>query len=198
MLRQARTLLQRVPSTLPAPPACAACRTFTTSTSLAAPGSSSPPTSGEGAQKPRNTTSGLLQLLEEVDQNDAALPAENNVSVLRHIAPNAIISPLQLSPRRLLVPYLPRPDFSLAYPLGPPRKFAMTHDPFLRYDIDALEDADLNPAILAEYVTTMGMIKPRGKTGLQKRSQKRMSRAIKRARSMGLIPYFGVSIPGHY
>lgn len=58
----------------------------------------------------------------------------------------------------------------------------MTHDPFLRYNIDPLADASLNPAILAEYVTTMGMIKPRGKTGLQKRSQRKIAKAIKRAR----------------
>lgn len=106
----------------------------------------------------------------------------DNVSVLRHVAPGSVISPLALSPRRLLIPYMPRPDFSLAYPLGPPKKFAMTHDPFLRYDIDALKDTQLNSAVLAEYVTTMGLIKPRGKTGLQKKSQKKIAKAIKRAR----------------
>lgn len=79
-------------------------------------------------------------------------------------------------------PYPPRPDFSQAFPLGPPTAYAHTHDPFIRYGIDPVEDAQLNPSLLSEFVTTMGKIKPRGKTGLQRKTQRKVGKAIRRAR----------------
>jgi ribosomal protein S18 len=43
--------------------------------------------------------------------------------------------------------------------------------------------------ILSQFVTEMGMIKPRSETGLNRVNQRKVARAIKRARCMGLMPY---------
>ncbi|TKA55333.1 hypothetical protein B0A53_02257 [Rhodotorula sp. CCFEE 5036] len=143
------------------------------------------------------STTDLLQLFDEIEQMvpEQVDPA-SQVSVLRHLSRDQVISPQQLSPRNLLQPYPPRPDFSQAFPLGPPTAYAHTHDPFIRYGIDPVEDAQLNPSLLSEFVTTMGKIKPRGKTGLQRKTQRKVGKAIRRARSMGIMPTFGISVPG--
>lgn len=81
-----------------------------------------------------------------------------------------------------MTPYLPKPDFSLAHPLGPPVSAARSHDPFVRFEIDPLRDSVMNPWTKAEFCTSMGKIKPRGKTGLQRKTQRRVGKAIRRAR----------------
>lgn len=113
---------------------------------------------------------------------DETSTTTGQVSVLRHLSREQVISPQQLSPRHLLQPYPSRPDFSQAFPLGPPTAYAHTHDPFIRYGLDPLEDAQLNPSLLSEFVTSMGKIKPRGKTGLQRKTQRKVGKAIRRAR----------------
>jgi small subunit ribosomal protein S18 len=50
------------------------------------------------------------------------------------------------------------------------------------------DDSYKNPAILANYVTEMGKIMPRASTGLTRKSQRMIGKAIRRARSMGLLP----------
>lgn len=102
-------------------------------------------------------------------------------TLLKNLSTNSVISPQHLSPRHLLIPYLPKPDFSLAYPLGPPVTTARTHDPFVRFDISPL-DSPMNPWLRTEFCTSMGKIKSRGKTGLQRGSQRKMGKAVRRAR----------------
>ncbi|ORY53093.1 ribosomal protein S18 [Rhizoclosmatium globosum] len=46
-----------------------------------------------------------------------------------------------------------------------------------------------NVRLLSHFVTEMGHIKPRTETGLGIVNQKRLSKAIKRAQAMGLMPY---------
>ncbi|TPX71563.1 hypothetical protein CcCBS67573_g06176 [Chytriomyces confervae] len=46
-----------------------------------------------------------------------------------------------------------------------------------------------NTRLLSDFVTEIGHIKPRTETGLSIVNQKRLSKAIKRAQSMGLMPY---------
>jgi hypothetical protein len=114
----------------------------------------------------------------------ALYDTKDPATILRHLSRNQIISPQHLSPRKLLVPYPPQPNFSRAFPLGPPTSYGPTHDPFIRYGIDPLDPAKgaLNPWIASEFVTTMGKIKARGKTGLQRKSQRKVGKAIRRAR----------------
>ncbi|KAJ2689920.1 hypothetical protein IWW39_001144 [Coemansia spiralis] len=62
-----------------------------------------------------------------------------------------------------------------------------TWDPFVALDLDPLK-AYKNASLLSNFVTDMGKIKPRYKTGLTPKSQRRVAQAIKRARAFGLIP----------
>lgn len=103
-------------------------------------------------------------------------------ALLKNLTPNAVISPQQLGPEKLLTPYLPRPNLTQAYPLGPPVTAARTLDPFVRLGLDPLDTSPMNPWLRAEYCTSMGKIKSRGKTGLQRGSQRRMGKAVRRAR----------------
>ncbi|CBQ71794.1 related to 30s ribosomal protein s18 [Sporisorium reilianum SRZ2] len=50
------------------------------------------------------------------------------------------------------------------------------------------DDSYKNAAILANYVTEMGKIMPRASTGLTRKSQRAVGKAVRRARSMGLLP----------
>jgi ribosomal protein S18 len=46
-----------------------------------------------------------------------------------------------------------------------------------------------NTSMLSHFITEMGHIKPNYKTGLDAAYQRQVSKAIKRARAMGLLPY---------
>lgn len=50
------------------------------------------------------------------------------------------------------------------------------------------DDSYKNAAILANYVSEMGKILPRASTGLTRKSQRQVGKAVRRARSMGLLP----------
>ncbi|KAJ2454914.1 hypothetical protein EV183_001175 [Coemansia sp. RSA 2336] len=67
-----------------------------------------------------------------------------------------------------------------------PRK-ARQKDPFVLMGINPLKEYK-NTLMLSSFVTEMGKIKPRYQTGLSAKSQRRIAKAIRRARSFGLIP----------
>ncbi|SNX83317.1 related to 30s ribosomal protein s18 [Melanopsichium pennsylvanicum] len=50
------------------------------------------------------------------------------------------------------------------------------------------DDSYKNAAILANYVSEMGKIMGRSSTGLTRKSQRQVGKAVRRARSMGLLP----------
>lgn len=50
------------------------------------------------------------------------------------------------------------------------------------------DDSYKNPVLLSEYVSEMGKIMGRKNTQLTRRSQREVGKAIRRARSMGLMP----------
>lgn len=50
------------------------------------------------------------------------------------------------------------------------------------------DDSYKNPTLLSQYVTEMGKIQSRRNTQLTRRSQREIGKAIRRARSMGLMP----------
>lgn len=111
-------------------------------------------------------------------------------TLLKNLKRDSVIRPQQLSPETLLIPYLPSPDFSLAHPLGPPVTAARTHDPFVRFDFSPL-DSPMNPWLRTQYCTSMGKIKSRGNTGLQRGSQRKMGKAVRRARVSASAGYEG-------
>ncbi|KAJ1308499.1 hypothetical protein OPQ81_004203 [Rhizoctonia solani] len=71
--------------------------------------------------------------------------------------------------------------------LGPSRKHAQAIDAFRKLAIDPLDEFK-NPLLLKSFVTEMGKIHSRAKTGLTWRSQRRVGKAVRRARAMGFIP----------
>ncbi|KAL3424243.1 ribosomal protein s18 [Phlyctema vagabunda] len=65
----------------------------------------------------------------------------------------------------------------------------------LRPEYDIFDTLDLNPlkeyknfSMLSEYMSPMGRILPRSETGLRPVNQRRISKAIRRAIGMGLMP----------
>lgn len=61
-------------------------------------------------------------------------------------------------------------------------------DPFVQHDINPLHQFK-DRGLMSLFVTEMGKIKPRSQTGLSAKSQRRLTKAIKRARATGFLPY---------
>ena len=60
-----------------------------------------------------------------------------------------------------------------------------------REEIDKIDYK--NVALLQRFVTERGKIRSRRVTGLSRRDQSKMARAVKRAREVGLLPYVDVT-----
>lgn len=102
-----------------------------------------------------------------------------------------LLRPVDLKPINMVHP-LDREDRK-PRPLvrRPPTKAeARLTDPFLYYKLNISKEPH-NPELLSSFLTPLGRIKTRTQTGLSKSSQKKISAAIRRARCMGFLPYFG-------
>ncbi|OAX44513.1 hypothetical protein K503DRAFT_678718, partial [Rhizopogon vinicolor AM-OR11-026] len=71
--------------------------------------------------------------------------------------------------------------------IGPGSKQAKKQDVFYRLGIDPLQEAS-NDVLMSTFVTEMGKIKHRAETGLTTKSQRKLGKAIRRAKMMGVIP----------
>lgn len=71
--------------------------------------------------------------------------------------------------------------------MAPPRAQARYNDPFYQLDIDPLTLSQY-PRLLGYYMSDMGRIMPRSISGLTSKSQRRLGKAIRRAKMMGVIP----------
>lgn len=77
--------------------------------------------------------------------------------------------------------------------LGPTKREAMKTDPLHILGINPsrpslADDSYKNGAILSQFVSEMGKILPRNVTGLTRKSQRYVGKAIRRARAMGILP----------
>ncbi|KAG1806656.1 uncharacterized protein HD556DRAFT_329950 [Suillus plorans] len=79
------------------------------------------------------------------------------------------------------------PPFSKRPLIGPGKKKAKRQDVFYRLGIDPLQEAS-NDVLMSSFVTEMGKIKHRAETGLTTKTQRRLGKAIRRAKMMGVIP----------
>ncbi|ORX99591.1 ribosomal protein S18 [Basidiobolus meristosporus CBS 931.73] len=61
------------------------------------------------------------------------------------------------------------------------------NDPFRQLHLNPLSEYK-NTTLLSNYVSQMGRILPRTATGLSAKSQRKVGKAIRRARAMGLMP----------
>jgi len=71
--------------------------------------------------------------------------------------------------------------------LGPGAAESRQNDWFYQLGIDPLDEAT-NPRLLSYFVTGMGKVKRRAETKLTWRSQRRLTKAIRRAKMMGVMP----------
>ena len=73
--------------------------------------------------------------------------------------------------------------------VAPSRKEACQHDVFRELGIDPLWETS-NSTLLASFVTELSKIRPRTHTRLTTKTQRRLGKAIRRAKMMGVIPLF--------
>ncbi|KAF7793639.1 hypothetical protein EIP86_004754 [Pleurotus ostreatoroseus] len=71
--------------------------------------------------------------------------------------------------------------------LGPNAKVSREADVFYQLGINPLNEA-MNSRLLSNFVTTMGKVRPRSVTNLTWKTQRRLGKAIRRAKMMGIIP----------
>jgi len=81
------------------------------------------------------------------------------------------------------------PKIVKKFAVGPSSKESKTHDVFHQMDIDPLHEC-MNSTLMSYFVTELGKIKGRAETKLTWRSQRRMGKAVRRAKMMGIIPFF--------
>ncbi|KIY67932.1 hypothetical protein CYLTODRAFT_396143 [Cylindrobasidium torrendii FP15055 ss-10] len=75
--------------------------------------------------------------------------------------------------------------------VGPAYKDAVTLDAFHQLELDPMDFA-ATPTVLNKFMTTMGKIEPRFVTNLTRKNQRRLGKAIRRSRMMGIIPSFSL------
>lgn len=73
--------------------------------------------------------------------------------------------------------------------LGPSKAESRRQDAFYQLGIDPLYEAQ-NSSLLSHFVTEMGRIQTRAETGLTWKTQRRLGKAIRRAKKMGIMPVF--------
>lgn len=71
--------------------------------------------------------------------------------------------------------------------LGPDASTSRYLDVFHQMDVNPLNECQ-NSKIMSQFVTTMGKIKGRAETNLTWKNQRRVGKAIRRAKMMGIIP----------
>lgn len=117
-------------------------------------------------------------------------------------SPLAWYAPRSLSLHPLTAPKFIRPHYwtyehrfqpkytRTAPPLvAPGRKEASQHDIFRELGIDPLWETS-NATLLSSFVSELGKIKPRTQTRLTTKTQRRLGKAIRRAKMMGVMPLF--------
>ncbi|KAG6854866.1 hypothetical protein C0991_012056 [Blastosporella zonata] len=76
--------------------------------------------------------------------------------------------------------------------IGPPPSISRYYDVFHQFDLDPV-DLAMNRDVLSQFVSEMGKTYGRNITGLTTTSQRRMGKAIRRAKMMGIIPVLSKS-----
>ncbi|KAJ6515734.1 hypothetical protein C8R45DRAFT_217420 [Mycena sanguinolenta] len=73
--------------------------------------------------------------------------------------------------------------------IPPSTRDARKNDVFYQLDVDPLKLAQ-HPAVLTPFMSELAMIHPRRTTALTTKSQRRIAKAIRRAKMMGVIPLY--------
>lgn len=79
----------------------------------------------------------------------------------------------------------------------PRRKFRFRRKKKCSFCVDRIDSANYKDvAVLRQYISNRGKMKPRRKTGVCAKHQRRLAVAIKRARHIALLPYATEHIRG--
>ncbi|KAH8999216.1 hypothetical protein EDB92DRAFT_942309 [Lactarius akahatsu] len=81
--------------------------------------------------------------------------------------------------------------------LGPGAAESRRGDWFHQLDIDPLDEAT-NPRLLSYFVTDMGKMKSRAETKLTWRNQRRLTKAVRRAKMMGVMPILNKRVTSYH
>ncbi|KAJ3975177.1 hypothetical protein EV361DRAFT_890297 [Lentinula raphanica] len=142
--------------------------------------------SSSAPSTPNSKPSGLKELGEIILEGESGTTtySANPDSPYRSFVHNQFIQPHRLtydSVSKQRSPPITRPQ------VGPSRREAQYRDPFYRLSVDPLKQA-MNPAMLIPFVSEMGKVYGRNVTGLTKKNQRRVGKAIRRAKMMGILP----------
>lgn len=61
------------------------------------------------------------------------------------------------------------------------------------FEVEKKSPSFLEPEILSRFISERGKILPRGRTGLSAKHQRKLTREIKRARYLALLPFIATS-----
>jgi len=109
---------------------------------------------------------------------------EAKPEVIRKFFKNKPIHPSHFSRERCV---WTAPRKGKPWDFGLPTKIAKHKDVFHRMGINPLDEC-LNSTLLSYFVTDLGRIRKRAVTNLTSKTQRRLSKAIKRAKMMGILP----------
>ncbi|KAI0663313.1 hypothetical protein C8Q70DRAFT_507179 [Cubamyces menziesii] len=104
--------------------------------------------------------------------------------VLKGFVPNQFVQPRDFSREVYMSKHSVRTRRPL---LGPDASTSRYLDVFYQSNIDPLNECQ-NSTLMSRFVTTMGKIKGRNETNLTWKNQRRLGKAIRRAKMMGIIP----------
>jgi len=103
---------------------------------------------------------------------------------VRSFLPNRPLHPTEFSRARRIVAPRRQPK---KWDLGLPTRKARYNDVFYQLGIDPVDEC-MNTTLLSHFVSRMGRVQRRAETELTMRSQRRLAKAIKRAKMMGILP----------
>ncbi|KAH9918225.1 uncharacterized protein BXZ73DRAFT_105351 [Epithele typhae] len=110
-------------------------------------------------------------------------PVVTTTPMIPRAAPGQFVTPIQYS----LKYQSRRKPNSKPYRIGPGRDESRQRDIFHQSGLNPLREMG-NTSLLSSFVNSMGMIQPRTQTHLTWKNQRRIGKAIRRAKMMGLIP----------
>ncbi|KAL7282325.1 hypothetical protein PYCCODRAFT_1440785 [Trametes coccinea BRFM310] len=122
-------------------------------------------------------------IMEHVGRPTVVPGSSRGFPVLKGFAPNQFVQPRSFS-RDV---YNRNARTSKRPMLGPDASTSRYLDVFHQLDIDPLKECQ-NSTLLSHFVTSMGKIKGRNETNLTWKNQRRIGKAIRRAKMMGIIP----------
>ncbi|KAK0242603.1 hypothetical protein EDD85DRAFT_946767 [Armillaria nabsnona] len=162
---------------------------------------------GTGAPANKNASGAMKEASKFLDSVAAESPApirieggpsQDTLSV-RPFASTSIIRPYEFTLKSRQNHFSP---FKKPPRVGPPRDEARQRDYFHQLNLNPVDYA-CHPGVLNHFMSPMGKINSRSITSLTRKSQRRLGKAIRRSKKMGIMPTFSLrrqqgAIPSTY